>query len=170
VFSAVNATVVRVTCLLIKNSQSVTLCSLGLHAVQSFLIKNPKVSSCLLGDGSHLQQTTHHQILVLDMRFMSLHEICPVESVWCSSCLTDLVLSQRLKVRLLSKNGAHTAFMQSHAASHAFPASTSCLMSLVLSQRPKIRLLVRERGTHRFHTESRGVTRVPCSINLLNHL
>jgi hypothetical protein len=148
----------------------VTLCSVGLHAVQSFLIKNPKVSLCLLSDSSHLQQTTHHQILVLDTRFMSSHEICPAESTWRSSCSTDSVLSQCLKIRLLSKNQAHTAFMQSHVASHAFPTSTLCLMSLVLSQCPKICLLVRERGTRRFHTESCSVTRVPCSVNLLNHL
>jgi hypothetical protein len=90
--------------------------------------------------------------------------------IWCSSCSTDLVLSQCLKVCLLSKNEAHTAFMQSHAASRPFPASTLHLMSLVLSQRLKIRLLVRERGTHRFHAESCGITRVPCSCNLLNHL
>jgi hypothetical protein len=148
----------------------VTLCSVGLCAVQSFLIKSPKVSLCLLSDSSHLQQTTHHQILVLDTRFMLSHEICPAESIWCSSCLTDSVLSQRLKVRLLLKNKAHTAFMQSHVASQPFPAATLHSMSLVLSQCLKIRLLVREQGTRRFHAESCGITRVPHSHNLLDHL
>jgi hypothetical protein len=148
----------------------VTLCSVGLCVVQSFLIKSPTLSLCLLSDGSHLQQTTHHQILVLDMCFMSLHKICPAESIWCSSCLTDSFLSQHLKVRLLSKNKAHTAFMQSYAASHTFPASALCSMSLVLSRCPKIRLLVRERGTHHFHTELCSVTRLPHTFNLLDHL
>jgi hypothetical protein len=138
--------------------------------VQSFLIKSPKVSLCLLGDSSHLQQTTHHQILVLDTCFMSSHKICPAESIWCSSCLTDLVLSQCLKVRLLLKNKAHTAFMQSYVASRPFPTTTLHSMSLVLSQCLKICLLVREQGTHRFHTELCSITRVPCSYNLLNHL
>ena len=125
-----------------------TLCSVGLCAVQSFLIKSPALSLFLLSDSSHLQQTTHHQILVLDMCFTSSHEICPAESIWCSSCLTDSFLSQCLKVRLLSKNKAHTAFMQSCVPSHAFPTSTLHLMSLVLSQCPKICLLVREQGTN----------------------
>jgi hypothetical protein len=128
------------------------------------------VSLCLLSDSSHLQQMTHHQILVLDMCFMSLHKVCPAESIWCSSCLTDLVSSQRLKVRLLSKNKAHTAFMQSHVASHTFPTSTLHSMSLVLSQCLKIRLLVREQGTHRFHTDFCSITRVPHPHNSLDHL
>jgi hypothetical protein len=148
----------------------VTLCSVGLHALQSFLVKSPTVSSCFLSDGSHLQQTTHHQILVLDMSFMSSCKVNPAESIWCSSCLTDLVLSQRLKVDLLSENKARTAFMQSHAASHAVPASLLHSMSLVMSQRLKDRLFVREQGTRRFHAETCSITRVPCSCNLLNHL
>jgi hypothetical protein len=138
--------------------------------VQSFLIKSPALSLCLLSDSSHLQQTTHHQILVLDMCFTSSHEICPAESIWCSSCLTDSFLSQCLKVRLLSKNKAHTAFMWSYVASHAFPTSALYLMSLVLSRCPKIRLLVREQGTHHFHPELCSVTRVPYPFILLNHL
>ncbi len=147
-----------------------TLCSVGLCVAQSFLINSPALSLCLLSDSSHLQQTTHHQILVLDMCFTSSHEICPAESIWCSSCLTDSFLSQCLKVRLLSKNKAHTAFMQSYVASHAFPTSALYLMSLVLSRCPKIRLLVREQGTHHFRPELCSVTRVPYPFILLNHL
>jgi hypothetical protein len=74
--SFVNTVVVCVTCLLMTFSHLVTLCSAGLHVAQSFLIESPTVFLCLLGDSSHLQQTTHHQILVLDMCFMSLHEVC----------------------------------------------------------------------------------------------